>query len=124
LNQALDQAVGVGRNPAGPLADVRYQWTADPGFDRAVVPTPAHGNNLRPDARLGPSDVVRVGNNRTHILSIRHDGQSVAAIMCNYRYRLALEHENGKYVSVVHNAPYNQGIDARAFLKDGEHPAQ
>jgi hypothetical protein len=72
---------------------------ACPGFDRAAVPTPAHGNqdiltnNLRPDARLGPSDGVRIGNNRTHILSIRRDGQNVTAIMRNNRYRLALEHE-------------------------------
>jgi hypothetical protein len=139
---------------SGPLADERYQWTADPGidllngpavpvrafmesrrdaqtmgsleyaypgFDRAVATKPDDGgdiftNNLRPDERLGPSDAVRVGNNRTHILSIAHDGQNVTAIMCNYRYGLALEEGNGKYESVVRNTPYNEGIDALLLI--------
>ena len=41
-----------------------------------------------------------------------HDGDTVTAIVCNYRYGLALGQENGTFVSVVHNTVANDGIDA------------
>jgi hypothetical protein len=90
---------------------------AYPGFDRAVAESD-DGNdiftrNLRPDVSRGSaSDAVRIGNNRFRIDSMTRDGDTVTAIVCNYRYGLALEQENGAFVSVVHDNVANDGIDA------------
>lgn len=135
---------------SGPLAEMRYQWTASPGidlltgpgvpirafmesrldaqtmgsldyaypgFDRAVAPKLADGgqdiltNNLRPED-TEPVSAIRVGNNRFRIESVTRDGQTVTAILCNYRYGMALEQENGQFVSVSHKLVNDDGIDA------------
>lgn len=90
---------------------------AYPGFDRAVAAKPEDGgdiftNNLRPDERLGPTKAARVGNDRFRIQSVSRRAQSVSAILCNYRYGLALEQQSGKFVSIVNNTPSNDGINA------------
>lgn len=95
---------------------------AYPGFDRAVAAPPADGShdmltsNLRPDVGRPPSSRVRVGNNRFRIQSITRSGNALAAILCNYRYGLALEQANGTFVSVVHNAVHDDGIDALLLM--------
>jgi hypothetical protein len=90
---------------------------AYPGFDRAVV-KPADDNgdaltsNLRPDVTRGTkSDTVRVGNNRFGLQAITRNGDTVIATVCNYRYGLALKQDNGAFVSVVHGAVDDDGID-------------
>lgn len=92
---------------------------AYPGFDRAVAEQSADEGsdiltrNLRPDVTRGSiSDAVRVGNNRFRILSITHSRDTLIAVLCNYRYGLALQQENGAFVSVANNAVQNDGIDA------------
>ena len=95
---------------------------AYPGFDRTVAARPTDGRldmltgNLRPDEDGSPSETVRVGNNRFRIQSISRSGQKVTAILCHYRYRLALEEENGKFVSVAHNAVHDDGIEAMLVM--------
>lgn len=90
---------------------------AYPGFDRAVAESEDGSDiftrNLRPDVSRGSaSDAVRIGNNRFRIDSMTHNADTVTALICNYRYGLALEQENGTFVSVVHNNVANDGIDA------------
>jgi hypothetical protein len=90
---------------------------AYPGFDRAVAES-EDGNdmltrNLRPDVSRGSaSEAVRIGNNRFRIDSMVRDGDKVTAVVCNYRYGLALEQDNGAFVSVAHDNVGNDGIDA------------
>jgi hypothetical protein len=90
---------------------------AYPGFVRAVAESD-DGNdiftrNLRPDVSRGnASDAVRIGNNKFRIDSMTRDGDTVTALVCNYRYGLALEQGNGAFVSVVHDNVANDGIDA------------
>lgn len=90
---------------------------AYPGFDRAVAESEDRNDiftrNLRPDVSRGSaSDAVRIGTNRFRIDSMTRAGATFTAVVCNYRYRLALEQENGTFVSVVHNTVANDGIDA------------
>jgi hypothetical protein len=90
---------------------------AYPGFDRAVAQS-EDGNdiftrNLRPDVSRGSaSDAVRIGNNKFRIGSMTRDGDTITAVVCNCRYGLALEQENGAFVSVAHDNVANDGIDA------------
>ena len=100
--------------------DAQTMGTLDyayPGFDRAVAEKSDDGkdvftNNLRPDVSSDrTSDAVRVGDDRFHIQSISRDGSTVTATVCNYRYGLALEQDNGKFVSVA-NGGQDDAIDA------------
>jgi hypothetical protein len=52
-----------------------------------------------------------VGNNRYLIQTLTGSGQTVTATLCNYRYGLAHEQENGTFVSVLNKAVNDQGID-------------
>lgn len=132
---------------SGPLADLRFQWSAGssidllsgpavpvrayleswgnaqamgsldyayPGFEGAVgtntayhVPEGSYSDRdvfamlLRPDEG---SDSVRgaaVGNNRFRIHSVNRSGQTVTATVCNYRYGMAVQNENGTFSSVA-----------------------
>jgi hypothetical protein len=69
------------------------------------------GSNLRPDEDTGPVSRAAVGNNRFLIQSLTRSGQTVTATLCNYRYGLAHEQENGTFVSVLNKAVNDQGID-------------
>jgi hypothetical protein len=42
---------------------------------------------------------------------LTRSGQTVTATLCNYRYGLAHEQENGRFVSVLNKAVNDQGID-------------
>ncbi|HEX2213196.1 MAG TPA: hypothetical protein VHH12_07055 [Mycobacterium sp.] len=107
------------RLDAQAMASLDYAY---PGFDEAVA-NPAPGeehdmltNNLRPDedrsAGASASDSVRIGNDRLRIQSLTHDGNDVTAIVCHYRYGLAIEQQNGEFVSVVHDSVNDDGIEA------------
>jgi hypothetical protein len=69
------------------------------------------GSNLRPDEDTGAVSRAAVGNNRFLIQSLTRSGQTVTATLCNYRYGLAHEQENGTFVSVMNKAVNDQGID-------------
>lgn len=103
--------------------DAQFTQSLDyayPGFDRAVPErsTTDDGadvmtDNLRPDVtRGGALDAVRVGNNRFSIQSLARTGDIVIATLCNYRYGLALELDNGKFASVARDSAHDDGIDA------------
>jgi hypothetical protein len=42
---------------------------------------------------------------------LTRSGQTVTATLCNYRYGLAHEQDNGTFVSVLNKAVNDQGID-------------
>jgi hypothetical protein len=89
---------------------------AYPGFEQAVAADSVDGDqrifvrNLRPDARR-PVDKAPVGNSRYLIQSLTRSGQTVTATLCNYRYGMALENENGTFSSVAHILVNDTGID-------------
>lgn len=102
------------RMDAQTMGTIDYAY---PGFDRAVATKSADGDqdlfgsNLRPDEDTGAVSRAAVGNNRFLIQSLTRSGQTVTATLCNYRYGLAHEQENGTFVSVLNKAVNDQGID-------------
>lgn len=102
------------RMDAQTMGTIDYAY---PGFDRAVATKSADGDqdlfgsSLRPDEDTGAVSRAAVGNNRFLIQSLTRGGQTVTATLCNYRYGLAHEQENGTFVSVLNKAVNDQGID-------------
>lgn len=93
-----------------------------PGFDQAVAKKAQEGydlltSNLRPDVDRGAVNDPPVGSRRFIIQSVAHTGDAVSTNVCFYRYRLALENENGSFSSVAGTFVNDDGIDAfRLFL--------
>lgn len=90
---------------------------AYPGFDRAVAPVGDDDRNdllkgdLRPD-NANPVGNVSVGDNRFRLQSVAPTDATIIATLCNYRYGMALENENGTYSSVAGAFANDDGIDA------------
>lgn len=102
-------------------ADAQTMGSLDyvyPGFERAVAAKPDDRDAdmftvaLWPDERERRNDVVRVGNDQYRILSLHRTGETAFAVLCHYRYGLALERDDGTYVSVLRDAVDDDGIDA------------
>jgi hypothetical protein len=91
---------------------------AYPGFDRAVAPVTDDDrgdilkNNLRPDVDRGPVEKPPVGDNLFRIQVVTRAGATATATLCNYRYRTALENDNGSFSSVASTFRNDDGIDA------------
>ena len=94
---------------------------AYPGFDRAVASVGDDDRNdllkgsLRPDEAEAVGN-VSVGDSRLRLQSIAPTGATVTATLCNYRYGMALENENGTYSSVAGTFADDDGIDAMRVL--------
>ena len=103
------------RLDAQTMGEVDYAY---PGFVQAVAADSGDGvqelfaENLRPDDDIAPVSQAPVGNNRFRIQSVTRSGGTVTAMLCNYRYGMGLEQENGTFVSVANKSVNDPGIDA------------
>lgn len=102
------------RMDAQTMGSLEYVY---PGFTRAVTKPADDGHdlltsNLWPDDDRGPVDNPPVGDNLLLIQSIDQAGATTTATLCNFRYRMALENENGSFSSVAGTFVHDDGIDA------------
>lgn len=127
---------------SGVLAEMRYQWDAEPGIDvdmGAAVPVRAYLESRElaesmgnldfaypgftravpsgPDPNLRPNvgyppSKPYVGNMRYHLLALHRTGDAVTATVCKYGYTVASEDGNGKFRSVSAGRSEPKGIDA------------